>query len=106
MVTQVKTMINIKEEIAAIKERFPFKYNSKKYKSPQQEFRIILNELHELGTTAIVVPVFQHKEGMRRIYRYTAQINYINVKSYASSHSAKLRITREYLKLKKENNGS
>jgi hypothetical protein len=95
----------LNKEIAAIILQSPLSYPEHQYHSPQRRFRVILDKMDAWGVTAIIVPVFQRKEGNKRIYRYMVRIGFKTIKTYSRPHSAKLRIFREYQNLKKQQNG-
>lgn len=97
-------------EIAALMQRFPFKYPSANYKSEKRKFNIILNELYESGVIANVKPQrirkFKALNGVRYIYQYHAIINFEVVKVCVNYETARIRIFREYLKVRKNEKAS
>lgn len=97
----------INQEIAAIMQLFPFKYNAQVYNTPVKKFKIILNELHEMRVQVDIVSVRQPLGFLKNFptYKYQVHINFEIVKNYSSSYSAKKYLVKYYLKLKKEQDG-
>jgi hypothetical protein len=88
----------IDTEIAALRQLFPFRYEYDKYTSPQKKFKIILNELFDMGVDARIKSGRIHSNQ----YRYQVEVNLKIVAVYKRSQSAKLYLLRQYIKRKNE----
>jgi hypothetical protein len=83
-------------EIAALMRQFPFKYPKDKYSSTHKRFKVILNELYEMG----VVAAIKSKRVRRGSYKYQVEMDFKVKRTYNSSQAAKARLFREYIKLR------
>jgi hypothetical protein len=91
-------------EIAALMRQFPLKYPADKYKGTKKRFSVILNELYEMGKVVAIKPqcMFRSKlpTGTKYYYRYQVEMDFVIVNVYKSNHAAKIRVFREYVKLR------